>query len=253
MYSLRLLLVAAIACASAPFPAARAAGVHDFDFLVGEWRAHHRRLLPDGSKWVEFDGTLTNRLLLDGSLNMEEHELPAPTGAYRAVGLRAFDPKTRDWSIWWLDGRYPAMMGKPVVGHFENGVGRFYSEYEQDGKTRLGRFVWSNITPTSARWEQASSADGGKTWQPNWIFTLTRDTKKKDEAPARAEVHDFDFLVGEWRVHHRYLTATGEWKEITGTVINRPTLGGRGDIEEHTFNGANAPTYGLAVRSYDPA
>src|SRR5690242_2669031 len=151
-----------------------ASSARDFDFLVGDWHAHHRRLLPDGSKWVEFDGTLSCRKLLDGSVNLEEHELPAPTGAYRAIGLRAFDPKTRDWSIWWLDGRYPSLMGKPVVGHFENGVGRFYSQYEQDGKTLIGRYLWSNITAQSARWEQASSSDGGKTWQPNWILTLTR-------------------------------------------------------------------------------
>src|SRR5262249_37261 len=149
------------------------------------------------------------------------------------------------------DGRYPAVLGKPVAGHFENDVGRFYADYEQDGKPMRGRFLWSDITRTSARWEQAASSDGGKTWQPNWIFTLTRAPQPL-AAPAPADVDDFDFLVGDWRVHHRYLSASGEWKEIEGTVINRPILGGSGNIEEHTFNGAQGTTYGLALRSYDP-
>jgi hypothetical protein len=36
-------------------------GVHDFDFLVGHWRVHHRKLkqrLANNHEWVEFEGTL---------------------------------------------------------------------------------------------------------------------------------------------------------------------------------------------------
>ena len=62
----------------------------------------------------------------------------------------------------------------PVKGRFENGVGRFYGDYTQDGKPMRVRFVWSHITPTSARWEQASSSDGGKTWTPNWVMQFRR-------------------------------------------------------------------------------
>jgi hypothetical protein len=69
-------------------------GAHDFDFLVGEWRVHHHRLKPDSQEWVDFEGTCSNRKLMDGGANMEEHALNAPYGAYRAVALRAYDPKT---------------------------------------------------------------------------------------------------------------------------------------------------------------
>ena len=54
---------------------ANATGVKDFDFLVGEWRVHHRRLQADRNGWVEFDGTCSNHKLMDGSANIEEHAL----------------------------------------------------------------------------------------------------------------------------------------------------------------------------------
>ena len=37
------------------------------------------------------------------------------------------------------------------------------------------RLVWSDITPNSYHLEQSYSDDGGKTWQPNFVATLTRD------------------------------------------------------------------------------
>jgi hypothetical protein len=151
------------------------AGSRDFDFLVGEWKVHHRRLHPDRNEWLEFDGTCSNRLLMNGSANMEEHNLKAPTGEYHAIGLRSYDQKTKQWSIWWLDGRYPSgPLGPPVQGSFENGVGKFYSDYTDHGKPMRVRFIWSEITQTSARWEQASSADAGKTWKTNWIMQFKR-------------------------------------------------------------------------------
>ena len=57
---------------------------------------------------------------------------------------------------------------------FENGVGTFYSDSTTNGKTVRTRFTWSQITPTSARWEQATSDDAGKTWDTNWIMEFRR-------------------------------------------------------------------------------
>jgi hypothetical protein len=232
-------------------------GLHDFDFLVGEWRAHHRRLKPNSDEWVEFDGTVINRSLMDSGANIEEHALNAPNGAYRAVALRSYDAKTGEWAIWWLDGRYPSgPLGSPVKGRFENGVGRFYSDYTQDGKSMRVRFLWSNITSTSARWEQASSADGGKTWIPNWIYNLQREVAAGTSATAvRSGAHDFDFLVGEWRVYHRYLRVkenSREWVDVEGTMSHRPLMGGSANMEEHTIHVPNGPNRAIALRSYDP-
>lgn len=155
--------------------AAARSGVHDFDFLVGEWRVRHRYLRASTNEWSETDGTCSNRKLMDGWANLEEHLLNAPSGAYRAVALRSYDAKTGQWSIWWLDGRYPAgPLDPPVKGRFENGVGTFYGDDTLNGKPIRKRFIWSQITPTSARWEQAFSSDSGKTWETNWVMEFRR-------------------------------------------------------------------------------
>jgi len=153
-------------------------GLHDFDFLVGEWRAHHRKLkerLADNREWVEFDGTQSMRKLMDGYANEDDNIFNVPGGAYRGVSLRAYDPKTGQWAIWWLDGRNPfGDLDPPVKGSFKDGIGTFYADDTLRGKPIRVRFLWSHITPTSARWEQAFSADGGKTWEINWTTQFER-------------------------------------------------------------------------------
>jgi hypothetical protein len=98
-----------------------------------------------------------------------------PDGSIRrGVTLRAFDPKTQKWSIWWLDGNDPTEIDVPLVGGFEQGTGAFYADDTFEGKRVKVRFLWKNITPNSRQWEQALSADGGKTWETNWITWFTR-------------------------------------------------------------------------------
>jgi hypothetical protein len=46
----------------------------------------------------------------------------------------------------------------------------------------LIRYVWSDITPNSAHFEQSYSDDGGKTWEVNWISTMTRTQGAGDKA-----------------------------------------------------------------------
>jgi len=154
------------------------AGLHDFDFLVGDWRVHHRRLkerLADSHEWVEFEGTCSMRPLMGGWGNVDDNVLNMPTGAYRGVGLRSYDPKTGQWAIWWLDGRNPfGDLDPPVKGRFEHGVGTFYSDDMLRGKPVRVRYMWSHITPTSAQWEQAFSPDAGKTWETNWMMEFRR-------------------------------------------------------------------------------
>lgn len=171
----------ALATQDSPTPtehAANLSGLHDFDFLVGDWRVHHRRLkerLAGSHEWVEFEGTCSMRPLMGGYSNVDDNVMNMPGGAYRGVGLRAYDPKTGQWAIWWLDSRMPFNpLDPPVKGRFENGVGTFYADDTLRGKPIRMRFIWSHITKTSAHWEQAFSPDGGKTWETNWLMEFER-------------------------------------------------------------------------------
>lgn len=154
------------------------AGLHDFDFFMGEWTVHHRQLkerMAGSHEWVEFEGTTSTRKIMSGWGNMDDNLLDKPGGAYRAVTLRAFDPTTGQWSIWWLDGRTPAANLDPSIkGRFENGIGTFYADDTLNGKPIRVRFTWSHSSPRACHWEQAFSPDGGKTWETNWIMEFRR-------------------------------------------------------------------------------
>jgi hypothetical protein len=157
-------------------PAASAQDAHGFDFLVGTWRVHHRVLRADGT-WLEFDGTCVNWPLMDGAANVEDHTFNKPSGVTHGVGLRAYDPKTAQWAIWWVDSRDPHLpLDPPVKGHFDSGVGTFYSDAIVNGQSTRTRFIWSRMTSRSPRWEQALSTDSGKTWTTNWIMEWQRVT-----------------------------------------------------------------------------
>ena len=153
-------------------------GLHDFDFLFGEWRVHSRRLkerLTGSKDWEEFDGTIVCRKYMDGWANVDDTVFRTPQGIYRGVAPRAYDPKTGQWAIWWIDGRNPfGAVDPPVKGRFVNGVGTFLADDTLRGKPIKVRFTWSHITKTTARWEQAFSPDGGKTWEVNWEQRLER-------------------------------------------------------------------------------
>jgi hypothetical protein len=159
-------------------PAANLASLHDFDFLVGDWHIQHLRLkerLAGSTEWVKFDGTCSMRLTMGGRGTFDDNVINLPGGAYRAMGLRAYDPKTGLWAIWWLDGRNPfGDLDPPVKGRFQDGIGLFYADDTLRGKPIRVRFTWSKITPTSAHWEQAFSPDGGASWETNWKMDLTR-------------------------------------------------------------------------------
>jgi hypothetical protein len=149
----------------------------DFDFIVGDWLVEHRRLkdrLVGCTEWIAFDGEMSTRKIIGGFGNVEDNILNFPDGKYRAVALRSFNGETKQWSIWWLDGRAPGQLDLPVVGSFQSGVGRFYSDEMLNGKSIKVRFLWLPADARQARWEQAFSGDGGTTWETNWIMDFSR-------------------------------------------------------------------------------
>jgi len=154
-------------------------GLHDFEFLFGKWRIANRKLhdpLVEDSKWLEFDATVEVRPILGGLGNCDIYSAPAFPGRpdYHGFGLRLFEPETGLWRIWWASTTGRGRLDTPVVGRFRDGEGRFECDDMLDGRAVGVRFDWKDITPSSARWEQSFSFDGGRSFETNWIMELSR-------------------------------------------------------------------------------
>jgi hypothetical protein len=162
-------------------------GQHDFDFELGTWKIHLKRLdgrLVGSTTWVEFDGTSVTRKVWNGRANLEEFETDSAAGGHiEGLTLRLYDPQTHQWSLYWATSKSGAI-GLPTIGEFKNGRGEFFDTEPSgpNGRAVLVRFVWSNITPNSAHFEQSFSDDGGKTWEVNWITDQTRVNDGSDKA-----------------------------------------------------------------------
>lgn len=156
---------------------------HDFDFLQGPWHIRNTRLvhrLAGCTDWEVFDATGTAHPLPGGIGNYDDFTAPGWQPGFVGMSLRVFSPGAQRWSIYWLDnttgGLDPAtgLLRPPVVGGFEKGVGLFEGEEEFEGRTVRVRFEWSQVHTGTPRWQQAFSADGGRTWEMNWVMEFSR-------------------------------------------------------------------------------
>ena len=151
-------------------------GQHDFDFMFGRWAIKLRRLknpLTGSREWIELTGTSHGVPIWGGKAQMDEFVVNGPDGPVTGLTVRLYSPTSRQWSIYWANQKNPDF-GIPTVGEFRNGRGEFYDQEMYKGRSIWVRYVWSNITKTSAHFEQAFSADCGKTWEVNWISDQTR-------------------------------------------------------------------------------
>jgi hypothetical protein len=159
-----------------------ASTANDFDFLIGNWRVAHCRLkdrLAGSATWEEFGGTCSAHRILGGFGNVDDNLIELPAGAYRAATLRAFDPATRRWTIWWLDARKPRELDPPMIGGFANGVGTFYGDDAWQGRPLRVRFLWTRLDSGAPRWEQAFSLDAGASWETNWVMDFSPEAAKR--------------------------------------------------------------------------
>lgn len=148
-------------------------GARDFDFLIGRWRLHHRRLrerLRGSQQWDEFDGSGETRALPEGLGNREEVRFDYG-GPVTGLAFRFYDRRTGDWSIYWIDSRR-RVLDPPVVGRFVGDTAIFEGDDEWEGTPIRVRFVWSRGAAGRPHWEQAFSADRGQTWETNWLIDL---------------------------------------------------------------------------------
>ena len=155
-------------------------GQRDFDFLLGSWKIHLKRLVhgTDGAdQWVELDGTVDCRPVLDGKAEVEEFNVESRDKKMRIHGLalRFYDPKSHQWSIWWANAKDGAMYPPPVTGEFKNGRGEFYDQEVLDGRTVFTRYVWTGTASPTPHFEQSVSTDGGKSWKLWWVTDQVKD------------------------------------------------------------------------------
>ncbi len=151
-------------------------GQHDFDFEIGNWKTHLRRLLhplTGSTTWVEYEGTTVVRKVWNGRANLVELVADGSGGHFEGLSLRLYNPKSHQWSLNFASSS-GGVMSQPTFGGFKNGRGEFFNQETFNGRAIFVRFVISDITPNSCRFEQAFSDDGGKTWEVNWIATDTR-------------------------------------------------------------------------------
>ncbi len=160
----------------------RTDGRADFDFFIGSWDIHHRKLkqrLKGCDEWEEFHGVSVARKVLGGLGNCDEITMETPAGRILGMTLRLFDPQTQLWSIYWSSSTR-SVLDTPMVGRFEQGHGEFYAQETFEGRPIFNRFIWTSSGVNSCRWEQAFSANGGRTWETNWTMDFTRRNTAKE-------------------------------------------------------------------------
>jgi hypothetical protein len=154
-----------------PLPATPPSGAPgDFAFLTGEWRIANRSIV-DGA-WLDYPGEASVHAILGGVGSVEELRIPARN--FSGMGLRLLDMTSRIWSDFWVNARSGALTMPGQTGGFINGAGVFVSDYVDAGRPMKSVGVWDQIAPASCRWRQATSADGGRSWEHNWIMHWTR-------------------------------------------------------------------------------
>jgi hypothetical protein len=154
-------------------------GQHDFDFLIGSWKIHLKRLLhplSGSNEWIELDGTVVCRTVLEGRAQVEEFNVESADKKTHIEGLamRFYNPKSHQWSIWWANANDGALYPPPVIGEFKSGRGEFYDQDMFNGRVVFSRFIWTATGTSSPHFEQSMSTDGGKTWELWWTTDQTK-------------------------------------------------------------------------------
>ena len=148
---------------------------NDFDFFEGKWTLQNRVLKkkPDNTtEWTTFDATQEMHIILKGIGNVDNFIAVRNGKPFEGMTLRLFDPKTRLWSIYWADSNYGVLGLPPVVGSFENKVGHFFSQDDPSNKQLMTVYRWDARDENNPIWSQASSKDGGNTWEWNWYMYM---------------------------------------------------------------------------------
>src|SRR5262249_13757674 len=93
-------------------------GQHDFDFEIGSWKTHVRRLvrpLTGSTTWVEYEGTTVVRKIWNGRANLLELEAEGPAGHFQGMNLRLYNPESHQWSLNFSNSN-SGTLSQPTIG-----------------------------------------------------------------------------------------------------------------------------------------
>lgn len=245
--------------ADAPSATSERDGQHDFDFNSGVWKTHIKRRvhpLSGSNEFIELNGTVNNHKVWGGRANLEEIETDGPNGHWEGLSLFLYNPNSHQWSQTFVNSK-SGMFSGGLIGSFKDGRGELFQADTLDGRSILVRGVWSDFTPTSHRYEESYSADGGKTWEVQ--LTANKTKAEPADAPLVKNTdgsHEYDFDLGTWHTHTTRmlhpLSGKQEWTELDGTTVVTPVWGGRANLAEYKAVGPNGPIELLALRIYNP-
>lgn len=159
-----------------------------FDFWVGEWDVN-LRTLQDDLTWADAHQAVARVYpILRGKALLELWDSPRIKG----YSLRYYSLAADRWVLW-LNWPAPGRSGSSSLsGAFRHGRGDFFARRPTaEGDTLLVRYSFNDVTPTSLRWDDAYSRDGGRTWTHNWIMEFTRRADLPELDPGGGEAHTF--------------------------------------------------------------
>src|SRR5919198_2052871 len=91
------------------------------------------------------------------------------------------------------------------------------------------------------------------------VFTFlpaeSLNNAKASDVPAiRDGSHDYDFLLGEFHVHHRVkpLREGEPWLQFDGTATQYAYLGGIANVQDYVITRPAGTSCAIAIRVYDP-
>src|SRR6185369_5463381 len=133
-------------------------GSHDFDFLIGDWKAHLKQLvdpLTGSTKWVEYEGISQTHKIPGSNANWEEFKVDAAKEDLHKHGqtLRLYNPASHQWNIYLVDVDKGTLGLPPTVGgKFGDHIELF--DYEElKGRWIFVRYVWTPGGPDKAHFE----------------------------------------------------------------------------------------------------
>jgi hypothetical protein len=245
-------------------------GQHGFDFNLGVWHTHARRIadpFSPSSSFTELDGIVKVRKVWGGKAQLEEIEADGPKGHWEGLTLFLYNPEAKEWSQNYVNSN-SGVWEPPLIGSFKNGRGELISQDTFQNKTVLVKGVWSDIKPDSHHFDEYLSRDGGETWQPAFIAVLTRvptasvssipdpGTNAAMSVDPKDQQHAFDWDIGTWDIHMMRLahplTGSTTWNPMNGETVNSKIWGGGANIAEVKASGPTGELELLALRLYNP-